>query len=198
MLRLRTPVTVVLLLAVTALVAACGGSSGSSAGSGTNAAAGAGGSQTAAAQKFQQCLKDHGVTLPGRRAGVPGSGRPPGGTDAQPPTGTGAQPPGGGNPAFQKAMAACAKLRPQGMGDRGAGPGRGRQDIRAFVPYLDCLKAKGLAVDVKRGFNALRNLKRDDPKVQAALTACRSKLPSAPQGTPGTPPASTTAPSSTT
>jgi hypothetical protein len=203
MLRLRTPITVLLLLAATALVAACGGSSGSSgatAGTGTNAAGGTaagagpggGGAQGAA---FQKCLKDHGLTLPGRGAG--GAGGPgyggPGGGNGQPPNGGPGG--GGGNPAFQKAMAACGKLRPQGTGQGGggAGPGGGAgQSITAFVPYLNCLKTKGLAVDVKQGFNALRSLKRDDPKVQAALTSCQSKLPQRPQRSQGTPPAGST------
>ena len=63
---------------------------------------------------------------------------------------------------------------------------RPRFDIKAFTPYLTCLKGQGLDVKVSDGFNALRNLKRDDPKVQAALKTCQSKIPqrpSAPQGT---------------
>jgi hypothetical protein len=85
-------------------------------------------------------------------------------------------------------MKACAKYRPQGQGAGGGrpgGPGGGQQNVKAFTPYLNCLKSAGLDVKVSDGFNALRNLKRDDPKVQAALKSCQSKIPArpaAPQG----------------
>jgi hypothetical protein len=75
-------------------------------------------------------------------------------------------------------MQACAKYRPQGGRD-GMGP---RQDIKAFTPYLTCLEDQGLDVKVADGFNALRNLKASDPKVQAAFKACQSKLPQRPSG----------------
>ena len=85
-------------------------------------------------------------------------------------------------------MKACAKFRPQGLRNGRGGPGGAgpQQSIKAFTPYLTCLKDQGLDIKVSDGFNALRNLKRDDAKVQAALKTCQSKIPqrpSAPQGT---------------
>jgi hypothetical protein len=197
--RLATPLSVLAVLGASVTLVACGGSSGGGNAASTTASAGQGqgGTQSAAFQKFQSCLKDNGVTLPdrGRRPGAGnggGYGPPAGGDGTPPPTGTNATPPAGGtpgggrfgadNPKLQAAMKACAKYRPQGLGRgaRGAGP---RQSIKAFTPYLNCLKAAGLDVKVSDGFNALRNLKRDDPKVQAALKSCQSKIPQRPQGT---------------
>lgn len=186
--RLATPLSVLAVAGTSLALVACG-SSGDD-----NASAGSGGggptsttqnTQRAAFQKFQDCLKDNGVTLPDRgdgNGGPPASGAPPTGTDGAPPSGG----PGFGGQAgekTQKAMEACAKYRPQGMGPGRGGAGRPQQDIKAFTPYLTCLKDQGLDVKVADGFDALRNLKRDDPKVQAALKTCQSKLPQRPQGT---------------
>jgi hypothetical protein len=170
------------LLGATVALAACGSSGGGSSGGGAQAAT----SGTAAsADKFQQCLKDNGVTRPNRPGGGQGGngyGAPPGAGGA-PGGGPGAGGPGGNDPKFRKALQACAKYRPDGaLGGRGGG---GQQDIKAFTPYLTCLKDQGLDVKVSDGFNALRNLKRDDTKVQAALKSCQSKLPQRPQGAPG-------------
>ena len=209
--RSRLPLSVLALAGVSLAVAACGSSGGSgSSGGATNSSttqqgAQAGGTQGAAFQKYQQCLKDNGVTLPDRGQGRPGGGNgyggpPPGAggssaappSTATPPTTTNGAPPAGGgfrgrlnDPKFQKAMKACAKLRPQGArGGPGGGNGAGRPnfDIKAFTPYLTCLKGKGLDVKVSDGFNALRGLKQDDPKVQAAFKACQSKLPQRQRG----------------
>jgi hypothetical protein len=179
--RLTTPLSVLAIAGASIALAACGSSSGGGNASSTNSSAGQSQStdQSAAFKKFQDCLKDNGVTLPdrGRRPGSGGQG-------------SGYGPPAGGggfanNPRFQAAMKACAKLRPQGL--RG-GPGAGgpQQTIKAFTPYLTCLKDQGLDIKVSDGFNALRNLKRDDAKVQAALKTCQPKIPqrpTAPQGT---------------
>jgi hypothetical protein len=200
--RLATPVSVLALLGTTAALAACGGSSGASSSAGATGTT-AGGAQGATMAKFQQCLKDQGVQLPQRPPGGGNGGGngggPPVGADGQPRTGTNGTPPAGGrfggDPKAQKAMQACAKYRPQGAfrgGNGGGGGGGPQQSIAAFTPYLTCLKSAGLDVKVADGFNALRNLKRDDPKVQAALKACQSKIPQRPQGAP-----SQTAPSGT-
>jgi hypothetical protein len=214
--RLATPLSFLAVAGASIALAACGSSSGSGSATSTSAAAGQGRTQGAAFQKFQDCLKDNGVTLPdrGQRPGggngygppAGGAGTPPTGTNATPPTGTngtpltgtnGAPPAGGApgaggfaaNPKFQAAMKACAKLWPQGLGAGRGGPGTGgfrQQNIKAFTPYLTCLKNAGLDIKVSDGFNALRNLKRNDPKVQAALKSCQSKIPArptAPQGT---------------
>lgn len=190
--RLASPLSALVLVAATVALAACGGSSG---GGGSTAAAGT--AQTASRANFDKCLKDQGVEPPSRpQGGGNGNGPPVGGGNGQPPAGGGnGQGPGGGQGAggdtkLGKALQACAKYRPQGA--RGGRPG-GQQNIQAFTPYLTCLKDQGLAVKVSDGFNALRNLKRDDPKVQAALTACQPKLPARPQGAPnGNAPPSTT------
>ncbi|HEY6758652.1 MAG TPA: hypothetical protein VI318_04155 [Baekduia sp.] len=200
-------------------LAACGssGSSGSASSTTTQAsgqsgaqaggqAGGQNGTQNADFQKFQQCLKDNGVTLPNRGGGGQG-GPPAGGGNGQPPTGTNGAPPAGGfagrsqDPKTQKAMQACAKYRPQGAGRGGYGAGGGGGgngggaggNIQAFTPYLTCLKDQGLDVKVSDGFQALRNLKQSDPKVQAALKSCQAKLPQRPNRGGG----STTAPGST-
>ncbi len=218
--RLTTPLSVLAVAGASLALAACGSSSGGGNASSTNASAGQGqgADRSAAFQKFQDCLKDNGVTLPnrGRRPGggqgsgygpPAGAGTPPS-TNGTPPTSTNGTPPAGGdgqpsttapptgggfanNPKFQAAMKACAKLRPQGL--RG-GPGARapQQNIKAFTPYLTCLKDQGLDIKVSDGFNALRNLKRDDTKVQAALKTCQSKIPQRPTTPAGTSTTATT------
>jgi hypothetical protein len=203
--RLPTPLSVLTVVGASIALAACGSSSGSDSAGSTNASAGqrqGTANQSAAFKKFQDCLKDNGVTLPDR-GGRPGGGQgygPPTGDGGTPPTGTDGTPPptgsdgtppagsapgGGGfadNSKLQAAMKACAKLRPQGLRDGRGGPGGAgpQQDIKAFAPYLTCLKDEGLDIKVSDGFNALRNLKRDDAKVQAALKTCQSKIPARP------------------
>jgi hypothetical protein len=203
--RLVTPLSVLAVAGASIALAACGSSSDGGSASSANSPAGRGQSadQSAAFKKFQDCLKDNGVTLPDRGQGRPGGGQgygygppasgggtPPTGTDATPPAGTDGQPPTGappaggfaGNPKFQAAMKACAKLGPQGLRNGRGTPSASRpqQSIKAFTPYLTCLKDQGLDIKVSDGFNALRNLKRDDAKVQAALKTCRSKIPQRP------------------
>lgn len=203
--RLATPLSVLAIAGASVALVACGSSGDdSSAGNGT---------QNAAFEKYQQCLKDNGVTLPDRgqrpnggKGNGGGYGPPPGADGGQPPTGTNGGPGfSGGGPnseKFQKAMQACAKLRPQGQFRGGNGYGNGgrppQQNIKAFTPYLSCLKDQGLDVKVSDGFNALRNLKNDDPKVQAAFKACQSKLPQRPnRNGDGQQPQTTTSSSST-
>jgi hypothetical protein len=174
--RIAIPLSVLAVAGVSIALAACSSSSGGGGASSTNSSAGEGQStdQSAAFKKFQDCLKDNGVTLPDR-------GQRPGGGFAD-------------NPKFQAAMKACAKLRPQGLRDGRGGPGGAgpQQSIKAFTPYLTCLKDQGLDIKVSDGFNALRNLKRDDTKVQAALKTCQSKIPQRPTAPAGTSTTSTT------
>jgi hypothetical protein len=191
--RLASSLSALVLLAATVALAACGGSSGGGSSSGPSASAKAGTAQTASSDKFQQCLKDQGVQPRSRPQGGGtgnGYGPPPGAGNGQPPAG-GPGAGGGGNSKFGKALQACAKYRPQGAGNGGR-PG-GQQNIQAFTPYLTCLEDQGLDVKVADGFNALRNLKRDDPKVQAAFKTCQPKLPQRPEGAPN----GTAAPSAT-
>lgn len=185
--RLATPLSALAIAGASIALAACGSSSGG--GAATNASGG-GATQNAAFEKYRQCLKDNGVTLPdrGRRPGGDGNG---GGGYGPPPGAGGGDDgpgfPGGGSPdaKTQKAMQACAKLRPQFRGGYGDPNGNGRrpqQDVKAFTPYLTCLKDQGLDVKVADGFNALRHLKASDPEVQAAFKACQAKLPQRPDG----------------
>jgi hypothetical protein len=220
MLRLATPMTALAVAGTSFALAACGSSSDNNSSSGGNGSASSGqsGTRNADFQKFQQCLRDNGVTLPNRGGnGGPGGsnaappntngGQPPqGGSSTMPPNGGGAPPQGGGyggpggggfggqssDPKVQKAMRACAKYRPQGNFRGGNGNGAPRQNIRAFTAYLTCLRDKGLDIKVSDGFNALRNLRQDDPKVQAALRSCQSKLPQRPQGSNAAPGNTTT------
>lgn len=196
MLRLATPLSVFAVAGASFALAACGSSSDGNSSSSTTttgrASSGQSGTRNADFQKFQQCLKDNGVTLPNRGQGGPGG---PGGSNAAPPSTDGGAPPqgapggyGGGpggfdgqsaDPKTQRAMQACAKYRPKG--DFRGGNGAPQQNIRAFTAYLTCLRDEGLDVKVSDGFNALRNLEQSDPKVQAALKSCQSKLPQRPQ-----------------
>jgi hypothetical protein len=189
--RLATPVSALALVGASVALAACGGSSGGSSSAGASSSTN--GTSNASAQKFQQCLKDNGVTLPSRGQGAPGGdngyGPPPTATNGTPPQGGF---PGGGNGKFAKAMQACAKYRPQGAAGANGNGQRPRTDIKAFTPYLTCLKDQGLDVKVADGFNALRNLKQSDPKVQAAFKACQSKLPQRPNGNGQSSPTTTT------
>jgi hypothetical protein len=196
------PLSAFVAVGASVALAACGssGGGGSTGASASTTTSGSGSQQTASLDKFRSCLKDNGVTLPNGGQGGPGgggngSGPPAGGTGTNGAPGGGA--PGGGAPGagpgganggkFGKAMQACAKYRPQGaQGGPGGGAGgygqQGpRQNVQAFTPYLNCLKSAGLDVKVSDGFNALRNLKQDDPKVQAAFKSCQSKLPQRPQ-----------------
>jgi hypothetical protein len=199
--RLATPLSVLAIAGASIALVACG-SSGDDSSAGAKASTNASdtnSTQNAAFEKYRQCLKDNGVTLPDRGQRPDGNG---GGYGPPPGTGTNGTPPadgdgngnGNGGPGFlgggqpdaktQKAMQACAKLRPQGQfrGGYGNGGQRPQQDVKAYTSYLTCLKDQGLDVKVSDGFNALRNLKASDPKVQAAFKACQSKLPQRPSG----------------
>jgi hypothetical protein len=135
-------------------------------------------STTSASQAaFQSCLQKNGATLPagggfggggGGGAGVGGGGQP------------GAA--GGNRPApsaaLQKALTACASLRPAGgFGGRGgggarpAGGGATNSNNRAFAKFQSCLKAHGVT-----GTNS--------PNSASAIAACRSDLPNGGNQTP--------------
>ncbi len=182
--RIATSLSVLAVAGASIALTACGSSSdGGSASSASRGQSQGAANQSAAFKKFQDCLKDNGVTLPDRGQRSRGGYGPPAGA------------PGAGgfadNPKFQAAMKACAKLRPQGL--RGGPGARGpQQNIKAFTPYLTCLKDQGLDIKISDGFNALRDLKRDDPKVQAALKTCQSKIPQRPSAQQGTPTTGTT------
>jgi hypothetical protein len=155
---------------------ACGGSSASSS-SATTAPASAG-NPAAGFQDYQNCLKEHGVTinLPnGRGAGGNGSGPP---ADFTPPEGfdpnnaQGGGPPGGGGmqkpdnvdqKTWDSAQSACASKMPS-LGQGGA---RGSTELQA---YQSCLKDHGVDMtntSVDRTSEAFKN----------AQEACKELLP---------------------
>jgi hypothetical protein len=199
-----------LLVTTACALAACGGGGGSAASTDTTAttttsttpaAGAANGANSAAFAKYTACLKQNGVTLPSFGAGRPpggadggGPGNPPTGSVPAPPTGT--NPPGGqGGPGgfdsakFQKASAACAKLRPAGTRGFGGGFGRGNtQNNAAFAAYRNCLTLHGVKITALRQGGAAPTA-----KVQKAMTACASLRPQR-----QAPPASTTTAPTTT
>jgi hypothetical protein len=163
---------VILVLGASGL-AACGGGSGAASSSDTSTStaaattaaggAGASGPNGAAFAKYAACLKKNGVDLP---AGGPGG--PPGAGSGGPPStesgGNGGQPPQGLNNAkFQKAQAACAKLRPAGA--NGGFPGQGNS--AATAAFRNCLKINGVTTATAR----------TSAKFKKATAACASLLP---------------------
>ena len=176
-----------LLVATVALAftAACSGSADSTAQ--TGATPGAADGQAFAA--YQNCLKEHGVTLPtagpsGGPGGFDGSRgpRPSGGPDrrasgAPRPSGF----PGGGGPGggfgrpagvndatWEKAQAACQSLRPSG---RPSGRGNGPGGDGASAAYRTCLKDHGVTLGGQ--------LTTADPAVTKALETCKVLRPTA-------------------
>ena len=183
---LVAPMRLVLVLGLAAsgvLMAACGSSSGaSSTGSGSSTAKGS-------ATAFQSCLSKHGVTLP---KGADGGGPPSGGfsgtppSGEAPPSGAGGNPPSGagsfgGNSKFQKAVQACASLRPKGAnGPAGA-------NSSAFASYRNCMKLHGVTIgNFNPGSSSTTASTVDTTSAayQAAATACKALLPSG--GAPST------------
>jgi hypothetical protein len=140
-------------------------------------------------QKYQSCLKSHGVTLPSF-TGRPGTGtnRTFTGTNR---TFTGPRPGGGGGgggggfagrlanltPAQRKAAQACQKLLPTGGGG-GTFRARGGGG-QTFSKYTACLKQHGVTFG---GAN------QSTSKFAKAQAACKSLLPK-----PGATPTTTTA-----
>jgi hypothetical protein len=156
--------------AVLLLASGCGVVGGSSTSSGS-----ASGSFTA----YQNCLRQHGVTIP--------TARPSGGPGGFGGGGFG----GGGN---QQARQACASLRPSGGR---FGGGFGGQFATAIQAFRSCMASHGETIPATRptaqpspaassgtspGDRFLNGLNPSDPKVAAAVAACQSKLPSFPSG----------------
>jgi hypothetical protein len=144
------------------LVTACGNSTGST---------GQSGAQAAGTSAFQQCLRQHGVTLPSGRPSFSGTPSP----GASIPAGGGQFPGGFGNGAGSKAFQACRKYAPAGFG-RGR-PGAG--GLSALSAFTSCLKQHG--VKLTGGLGALQSLSRASGKVKKAFQTCRALLP---QGVP--------------
>lgn len=144
------------LLATAALAGAgCGGSSSASTTSTT--------SQDAARLKFTQCMRDHGVAIQDN----PGQG------------GAGLQ--NIDRSKLQAAGQACQKYRQGAFGNISQSQRQAFQD--AFVKFSSCMRQQGVDIPTPTpgggggppaGGGAID---RSDPKVQAAMKACQSKLP---------------------
>jgi hypothetical protein len=186
--RRAAPFGLIASVIVLALAAsACGGSSGSSAAAGSTSGT-TGTSATAQSREaLAACLKQHGVTLPGRRAGGNGGGQ-------QPPTTT------TDRSKLQAAFQAYGGGRGfgSGFGNRGQS-GAGFQ--QAASRYAQCMRKQGISdfPDPKAGGGRPGDIfpgygpgsaKAKDPKVQAAEIQCRSVLRPA-GGFRGTPPGTT-------
>lgn len=147
------------LLATAALAGAgCGGSSSASTTSTT--------SQDAARLKFTQCMRDHGVNI----SDTPGQG-------------------GAGlrnidRSKLQAAGKACQKYRQGAFGNTSQAQRQEFQD--AFVKFSSCMRQQGVDIPTPTpgsgppaggGGGGGGGIDRNDPKVQAAMKACQSKLP---------------------
>ena len=170
--RHRTTVVRALLAAGPVLVlcslvlTGCGSSKGATPSATTTTSTATTASAASASKSFaayQSCLESHGVTLPqGRPSGGNGNGTPPSGRPSI-------------TPAQQKALDACADLRPTGAG--GFGPGGGaNSDNPAFAKFQSCLK--------QHGVDPTNADARGSSDFQAAMTACRSLLPDEGAGRP--------------
>ena len=189
-------------------LAGCGGGgskANASATSSTSTTA-ANGRDTAAFQKYRDCLKQHGVDLPANFGGGGGAGRQGGNggggqaDNAAPPatdaTGStvprnrGTLPPGVDQQTFQAAQQACESLRPAG----GFGGGNGQGGIRnsaEFRAYVSCLADHGVPVSTTTststppsttaggggGGRPGQQFDRNDPHFASANQICMALLP---------------------
>ena len=143
---------------------------------------------TASFTAYRSCLQAHGVTFPtgggfgggfGAGAGgaaAGGGAAAAGGTDTTGTTTTGSRTPGrfGGRPrtpAEQKALTACASLRPTGGGAFGGGGGgrSGFASSPAFAKFRACLQSHGVQAGSAPGPTSTTS--------SSAFAACRSLLP---------------------
>ena len=169
---------VAVVIAGAVALSACG--SGSSAPTTSTTDPGGGGSHAKASfAAYSACLKAHGVKLPTFNGGPPNGSFPPSGSF---PT-SGSTPPGGGgrgrfnSPAFRKAAAACASLRPTGSGNR---PGGRNFSSAAFAAYRNCLKLHGVTLPTRptsSNSTPPTTFNSTSPKVKKALAACAGLRP---------------------
>jgi hypothetical protein len=189
--RMRVGASVLISLAVGALAVAC------SSGSGTPSPAANAQNSAGGFAAYTACLSQHGVTLPSRgtggfgnggqfRSGSPRPSRSPGATRGPGGFGGGGfggggggffgtqAPPGVDQATYDKAVQACASLRPT------AGPGGGTGNNSQFAAYRNCLAQHG--VNMTAG-----PLNTADPTFAAADKICAPLRPTArprPSGTP--------------
>lgn len=184
-------------------IAACGSSggtpSGAKAAATTSTTANA---QSAARQKFANCLKQHGVTLPSRPTGArPGTGTTGGqrfgngnagtgtgttGAPQYPRGGTGGGYPGGGrffggggNSKFAQAFKACAKYRPN-FGNRPSGQFPQRFSAKVLSQFVTCVRKHGYpqmpAAKANGAGGFFPKSIQNNPKFKAAAAKCQSIL----------------------
>ncbi|MEV6865662.1 hypothetical protein AB0M44_32270 [Streptosporangium subroseum] len=145
------------------LATGCGGEAPASAAPAQSA--GPGGQDTA----YAECLQKNGVSAPSARpSGDPSARpRPTDGSSDGPAAGRGGA---GMSPDRQKAMQACASLRPtNGSGSKGGG-----SNNSAMQAFRTCMKDNG--AELPQGAGA-QGLDESDPKIAKALEACGSLRP---------------------
>ena len=132
-----------------------------------------GGFSSAALAAYRNCLKLHGVTLPSGSSGANSTTSTTLNTKSA---------------SVQKALAACAILRPKGFG-----AGAGGFSSAAFTAYRNCLKLHGVTLPSGSGASSTTSTTPNakSASVQKALAACASLLPKS------TPTSSTTSTSTT-
>ncbi|MET8538618.1 hypothetical protein ABZV67_44920 [Streptomyces sp. NPDC005065] len=80
------------------------------------------------------------------------------------------------DPALQKAMQACASLRP-----KFGGPGRGGFDSSAMKAFTGCLEDHGVVLPSASPGMQPRDFSTSDPKAAAAFKICKVLLPQRPR-----------------
>ncbi len=170
----RVSVVCALAVVLAAELTSCGGSAKA------NSTASSSSSSFAA---YSNCMKAHGVTLPANFANRPRIGSSPTGsfpTGSSPtgsfPTGsfpTPRLPAGVSASKYRAANTACRSKLPSGR--FGGHPNSG--ELSRFAAFSSCLSSNGVKLN-GTGPNALANLNRNDPTVQAALKTCSPILQS--------------------
>jgi hypothetical protein len=130
-------------------------------------------------RQFAGCMREHGVDMPDPEPG------PGGGLGAV--AGSGVF----NDPDFQTAFAACRSKLPNG----GEPPKLNPDQLDRYRQFAACMRDNGVDVPDPDPDGTLRlgnggrfgNVNPADPKVQAALTACREKLTGLFPGRTGTP-----------
>ena len=129
---------------------------------------------------LKACLEKNGMTPPSGGAAAGGSAGTPGSV------------PAAGNSTFQKALKACASLRPKGASGTHGGFGAGGTNSAALAAYRNCLTLHGVALPGgpsasgatgSTGTTLPSARDTSNPTVKAALNACASLRPSGTSGT---------------
>jgi hypothetical protein len=184
-----TLVSVAAGVASVGLIAGCASNSGSSTAASTSSSSSSGGNSAFSA--YEQCLSQHGVTLPSggafahRSPGAGGFTRPTGARTGGYGGGYGGFGGGGAfasaNPAMAAAVQACASDRPTGAAGGFGGFGGGSSRLTAF---RNCMTQQGEAIPTTRptavasgDARYLGGLSTTDPKVAAALAVCKPLIP---------------------